>query len=292
MTVRTGIHYETQVSRREASERPREFFRAPKRSDFRGISMKHRLGGVFVLVSCIGAPLAAQAPSTPPLTFGTSAVSYIEIPGIAFAGTTSNVSYQQTGSYARYSTTCEGFCFFAPLHLPAGARIVSLELDAEDVDGASYVEGRFTECDKFGSSCTDHPTAGAGPADCLIPGQICSGAAFAGGPTPQVADLTPDGITVDNQNHAYFLSAGGDTSSGTTAIGGMIVGYVLQVSPAPATATFGDVPTSSPQFQFVEALVAAGITAGCGGGNYCPNNPVTRGQMAVFLAKALGLQWP
>ena len=28
-----------------------------------------------------------------------------------------------------------------------------------------------------------------------------------------------------------------------------------------------------------------GITAGCGNGNYCPNNPVTRQQMAVFLFK-------
>lgn len=64
------------------------------------------------------------------------------------------------------------------------------------------------------------------------------------------------------------------------------------VSPAPANATFGDVPTSSPQFRYIEALVAAGITAGCGNNSYCPNNPVTRGQMAVFLAKALGLHWP
>ena len=28
------------------------------------------------------------------------------------------------------------------------------------------------------------------------------------------------------------------------------------------------------------------ITAGCSGRNYCPNNPVTRAQMAVFLIKA------
>jgi hypothetical protein len=28
-----------------------------------------------------------------------------------------------------------------------------------------------------------------------------------------------------------------------------------------------------------------GITAGCGGGNYCPTTPVTRDQMAVFLLK-------
>ena len=71
----------------------------------------------------------------------------------------------------------------------------------------------------------------------------------------------------------------------------MTVGYQLKVSPAPAVATFLDVPTNHPFFQFVEALAASGITGGCGGGNYCPNNPVTRGQMAVFLAKALGLQF-
>jgi hypothetical protein len=51
------------------------------------------------------------------------------------------------------------------------------------------------------------------------------------------------------------------------------------------------VPTTHPFFQFVEALVASGITAGCGGGNYCPDAALTRGQMAVFLSKALGLHF-
>jgi hypothetical protein len=64
------------------------------------------------------------------------------------------------------------------------------------------------------------------------------------------------------------------------------------VSDPPGTATFNDVPTSHPFFQFIEALNAAGITGGCGNGNYCPDGPVTRGQMAVFLSKALGLHWP
>jgi hypothetical protein len=49
--------------------------------------------------------------------------------------------------------------------------------------------------------------------------------------------------------------------------------YRLQVSPAPAVAIFADVPTSHPFFQFVEALVASGITAGCAGGNFCPDAP-------------------
>ena len=50
---------------------------------------------------------------------------------------------------------------------------------------------------------------------------------------------------------------------------------------------FPDVPTGASYHDEVEALVGAGITAGCGGGNYCPSNPVTRGQMAQFLARGL-----
>jgi hypothetical protein len=66
-----------------------------------------------------------------------------------------------------------------------------------------------------------------------------------------------------------------------------------QVSPAPLVATFpNDVPATHPYFRFVEALASAGITAGCLPATYCVNNPITRGEMAVFLAAALGLHWP
>jgi len=37
---------------------------------------------------------------------------------------------------------------------------------------------------------------------------------------------------------------------------------------------------------WIEQLSAEGITGGCGGDDYCPQNPVTRRQMAVFLLKA------
>ena len=46
---------------------------------------------------------------------------------------------------------------------------------------------------------------------------------------------------------------------------------------------FSDVPTAASYHDDVEALVNAGITTGCGGGNYCPSQAVTRGQMAQFL---------
>jgi hypothetical protein len=50
-----------------------------------------------------------------------------------------------------------------------------------------------------------------------------------------------------------------------------------------ATHTFSDVPTGAFYHDDVDAISNAGVTAGCGSGKYCPNNAVTRGQMAVFL---------
>jgi hypothetical protein len=51
------------------------------------------------------------------------------------------------------------------------------------------------------------------------------------------------------------------------------------------------VPTSHPFFRFVEALGRAGITSGGSVETFCPDAPLTRGQMAVFLATALGLHF-
>ncbi len=58
--------------------------------------------------------------------------------------------------------------------------------------------------------------------------------------------------------------------------------------PTAATGTvFGDVPSDAFAAEWIEELAALGVTAGCGGGLYCPNDPVTRDQMAVFLLKTL-----
>jgi hypothetical protein len=59
--------------------------------------------------------------------------------------------------------------------------------------------------------------------------------------------------------------------------------------PACTTPIFGDVPASSPFCRWIEELARRGVVSGCGGGNYCPADPVTREQMAVFIAGAFGL---
>ncbi|HUE99838.1 MAG TPA: S-layer homology domain-containing protein, partial [Anaerolineales bacterium] len=40
---------------------------------------------------------------------------------------------------------------------------------------------------------------------------------------------------------------------------------------------------------WIKQLVAEGITSGCGAGTYCPEAPVTRAQMAVFLVRTFNL---
>jgi hypothetical protein len=57
---------------------------------------------------------------------------------------------------------------------------------------------------------------------------------------------------------------------------------------AEGTTSFNDVPSGYWAWNYIEALLNNNITSGCGGGNYCPESLVTRGQMAVFLLKALG----
>jgi hypothetical protein len=54
--------------------------------------------------------------------------------------------------------------------------------------------------------------------------------------------------------------------------------------------TFADVPSSNPLARFIEHLYDHGVTGGCATSplRYCPSDPVTRGQMAVFLLRAIG----
>jgi hypothetical protein len=44
-----------------------------------------------------------------------------------------------------------------------------------------------------------------------------------------------------------------------------------------------------PVCNFIEDFANRGITGGCGGGRFCPNDSVTRAQMAVFMEAALGV---
>jgi len=190
------------------------------------------------------------------------------------------------GSGALRYLTSGDFGLGAGLHLPGGARIVSIELDYWDNSTTGRVAAVLEVCNYTGDVCS------VAHASCGEAITVCSDYADAPGFSFLVGDLTADNIQVDNYENRYFIVAGNSTSDGSTAISRISIGYKLQVSPGPATATFTDVPTTHPFFKFVEALHAAGITNGYPDGRFGVNDPITRGQMAVYLSAALGLNWP
>lgn len=55
-----------------------------------------------------------------------------------------------------------------------------------------------------------------------------------------------------------------------------------------ASDQFGDVPNSNPFHDDISAIALAGITTGCGGGNFCPTGTLTRQQEAAFIHRASG----
>jgi hypothetical protein len=70
-------------------------------------------------------------------------------------------------------------------------------------------------------------------------------------------------------------------------------GLGLDISSPPGTPTFADVGTGYWAYAYIEAFAAAGITTGCGGSPplFCPEQTVTRAEMAVFLCRALSLDF-
>ena len=213
-------------------------------------------------------------------TYGTASLTWLTLSAWDFHPLASTDTYAWTNvvtgnpiQIGIYNTNGVLSRMAAPLHLPEGALVSSFEFQACDTNATYTEDFYFEQVPKTGTSYSEslltRSSAGAG----------CS----------LFAATFP--ITIDNANNSYFLMAAFQTSGTSLVLQSVRVGYRLQVSPPPGTATFGDVPTTHLFFQYVEALAAAGITSGCGGGNFCPDAAVTRGQMAVFLAKALGLHW-
>jgi YD repeat-containing protein len=82
----------------------------------------------------------------------------------------------------------------------------------------------------------------------------------------------------------YSVSSNGtgQTRQGTISVEGQT--FTLKQ----AKSEFSDIPFGYWAYNFVYALYASGITTGCGNDSYCPDDTVTRAQMAVFVVKALG----
>ena len=165
--------------------------------------------------------------------------------------------------------------------VPSGALVQSVQLEACDTSTTGAL--------LFGLARSTAPAAGVGNVTPVGSTGVAATPGCAFFSTPVTPPFT---VTNGSQGLHLFLSFG--TTDNTNRAYALRVFYTLQVSPAPATATFADVSNAHPFYQYIEALAASGITAGCTpppNPNYCPDSALTRGQMAVFLARALGLHW-
>jgi subtilisin family serine protease len=105
-----------------------------------------------------------------------------------------------------------------------------------------------------------------------------------------IAETTASWITITGGssgtgNGAVSYSIGGNLGS-TIRSGAIIVGG--QTFTVYQGINFTDVPQGSLFYDEIGKLSARGVTIGCGNGNYCPNDPVTRQEMAAFILRSLG----
>lgn len=215
--------------------------------------------------------------------------SIITVPAFAFLPRDTVTTFAGDVAAGRW-VTGGGRVLYAPLpSIPNGADVTQIVFYIDDSDPSADFNGRL---------CRHWTESGTG----LNPGADCPVNITSTGTGSRLiqSDMSPaltyrfdvngNGV-IDNVS--YSLSGGwGTSTNGSIKLRHVRLLWRVGVSPAPGFATFGDVPVGSPYHRFVEALASAGIIGGCGAGNYCPNTPVTRGEMAVFISMALGLHWP
>jgi len=161
--------------------------------------------------------------------------------------------------------------FYAPLNVPNGVIVTNLVLYY--LHGPlSFAPIEFT----FEWSVGNAPY---GPIDKVSSSQVGYGTVDTGGETI-------------NNDHMYRLVVDFPEDLKEVGFKGVKVSYQRQISPAPSTESFNDVPVGYFFHQHIEALAASGITTGFSDGTFRPKEYVTREQMAAFLSRALGLHHP
>ncbi len=231
-----------------------------------------------VAAACLG-PSVARAQA-----YGLNSQDLI-IPAFAFAPTFHDYQFV-IGANGITPTTDQEQTWVASVGVPDGAIIDEIDVLVVDNDGAANIVAA--------TSLSGFPVTGSGACGSNLSGGSSTGITGQG----TIVMASPLG-TVPVQSRGicnavdswlgYYVTA--TLLSTSQSLAGARIAWHRSVSPAPGAATFNDVPVSDGAFRYIEALVASGVTAGCGGGNYCPDAFLTRRQMAVFLSKALGLHW-
>jgi len=178
----------------------------------------------------------------------------------------------------------------------------SYTIDDGSTDYGSIGAGAAADCFTATGDCLEVSVSGARPAahwdatfdELLSTGITKTWTLHVGESVPDVPTLQQFYAFIENLFHNGITGGcgGGNYCPTGSVTRGQMAVFLLKAEhgstfvPPPCTGIFPDVPCPSQFADWIEQLFAEGITGGCGGGNYCPGNPVTRAQMAVFLLKA------
>ncbi len=235
--------------------------------------MRSRISVCVLVVAAVLLPAAAGAQEPAPDTYGILSTVYDWIPAREFIHDRPGFDLAiDGGGFYHAEGSDPNPWFMATVRIPNGAMWDGVTIFYYDNDASNDLE--FAVFRDYGVNNEQQVT------------QV-----FSSGQPGYASDYLPVGLTTDHANNFYVVGFN-IAISGSLQFRAARIEYHLQISPAPLTATFSDVPTNYWAFRHIEALASSGISAGCGGGNFCPESYVKRSEMAVFLAKALGLHFP
>jgi uncharacterized repeat protein (TIGR03803 family) len=276
-------------------------------------------GIVFSLSTGVPAPVMSIAPTSGPsegdteVTItgsGFSGAASVRIGGALATGVTVVSSTQITaltpplppGRLNDVEVTNATLAPSVPSVLPGGFFSDFLDVPQADIfhaDVEKVFRNGITAGCGGGDYCRNSPVTRAQMAVFLLKGEhgsaylppACAGT-FGDVPCPGqyatwIEQLSAEGITAG--------CGAGNYCPGDSVTRAQMAAFLLKAEhgssyvPPACAGTFGDVPCPSQYADWIEQLSAEGITGGCGAGDYCPGNPASRGQMAVFLVKTFGL---
>ena len=259
------------------------------------------------------------AQRTATLAIGTASVpvtqSAAPVPAVLQIGKTHTGNFTQGQANARYMVTVSNSASDGPTSgtvtvtetVPSGLTLVSMT-------------GTGWTCPSGGTTCTrsDSLPAGASYPPITVnvnvastaPGQLVnqvsvSGGGSAAGTATDTTNVVAPFTDVDPASYyatavdlmrEYSITAGCGTGAtycpGDNVTRAQMAIFIIRSVMGgdnfsySTTPYFTDVPSAAFGFAWIQKMYELGITTGCGSNNYCPNDNVTRDQMAVFIIRA------
>ncbi|MCZ2147472.1 MAG: S8 family serine peptidase [Bryobacterales bacterium] len=233
------------------------------------------------------APNPGAAPRSAAISLGGTTINvYQPAAGCAFTLSTQSLSVPAAGGASSVTVNTAPSCSWTPAAQPSWATLTS---------GAAT--GTANAALSSGANSTSSARTGslevAGFLAQLLqpagsPAQIFQDVPLSNPFSPYIGLMKDNAITSGCTTTTYCPDATTTRGQMAVFIVRALMGDSFDYQPGPY---FTDVPASHPFFKYIQKMRQLGVTSGCTASTYCPDAPVTRGQMAVFIVRArLALQ--